>query len=39
MSSIHTFNIEATEQQAVRNGGTRTTANKRNFSLLEGMAL
>jgi oxalate decarboxylase len=39
MSSTHTFNIEATEPQAIRNGGTRTMANKRNFSLLKGMAL
>ena len=39
MSSIHTFNIETTEPQAVRNGGTRTMANKRNFSLLKGMVL
>jgi oxalate decarboxylase len=39
MTSIHTFNIEAAEPQAVRNGGTRTMANKRNFSLLKGMAL
>ena len=39
MSSIHTFNIETTEPQAVRNGGTRTMANKRNFFLLKGMAL
>jgi oxalate decarboxylase len=39
MNSIHTFNIETAEPQAVRNGGTRTMANKRNFSLLKGMAL
>jgi len=39
MSSIHTFNIETTQPQAVSNGGTRTMANKRNFSLLKGMAL
>ena len=34
MSSIHT--LEATEPQAVRNGGM---ANESNFSLLKGMAL
>jgi oxalate decarboxylase len=39
MGSIHTFNIETPQPQAVRNGGTRTMANKRNFSLLKGMAL
>jgi hypothetical protein len=39
MNSIHTFNIEATEPQAIRNGGTRTMVNKRNFSLLKDMAL
>ncbi|HYA85209.1 MAG TPA: cupin domain-containing protein [Candidatus Bathyarchaeia archaeon] len=39
MGSIHTFNIETTQPQAVRNGGTRTMANKTNFLLLKGMAL
>jgi oxalate decarboxylase len=39
MSSIHTFNLEAIEPQAVRNGGTRMMANEKNFSLLKAMAL
>jgi oxalate decarboxylase len=39
MSSIHTFNLEATKPQAVRNGGSRAMANENNFSLLKGMAL
>jgi oxalate decarboxylase len=39
MSSIHTLNLEAIEPQAIRDGGTRTMANEKNFSLLKGMAL
>ena len=39
MSSIHTFNLEAINPQAVCKGGTRAMANKNNFSLLKGMAL
>ena len=39
MSSIHTFNLETTKPQAVCKGGTRTTVDKNNFSILNGMAL
>ena len=39
MSSIHTFNLEAIQPQAVRNGGSRAMANENNFSILKGMAL
>ena len=39
MSSIHTFNLEAINPQAVCNGGTRAMANENNFSILKGMAL
>jgi oxalate decarboxylase len=39
MGSIHTFNLEAINPQAVCKGGTRTMANENNFSYLKGMAL
>ncbi|MGB7954453.1 MAG: cupin domain-containing protein, partial [Candidatus Nitrosopolaris sp.] len=39
MSSIHTFNLEAIQPQAIRNGGTRAMANQNNFAILKGMAL
>lgn len=39
MSSVHTFNLEAINPQAVCKGGTRAMANENNFSLLKGMAL
>ena len=39
MDSIHTFNLEAINPQAVCKGGTRAMANKNNFPLLKGMAL
>ena len=39
MSSIHTLNLEAIEPQVIRNGGTRTMANEKNFRLLKEMAL
>ena len=39
MSSIHTLNLEALKPQAICNGGSRTMANKNNFSILKGMAL
>ena len=39
MTSIHTFNLESIRPQAVLDGGTRTMANKDNFSILNGMAL
>lgn len=39
MDSIHTFNLEAINPQAVCNGGTRAMASKNNFPLLKGMAL
>lgn len=39
MGSIHTFNLENTNPQAVNNGGTRTMANRDNFPILKDMAL
>jgi oxalate decarboxylase len=39
MSSIHTFNLEAINPQAVCKGGTRAMVNENNFSLLKSMAL
>jgi len=39
MGSIHTFNFETINPQAVCKGGTRAMANKNNFPLLKGMAL
>lgn len=39
MDSIHTFNLEAINPQAVCKGGTRAMASKNNFPLLRGMAL
>ena len=38
-SSIHTFNLDTTEPQAVCNGGTRTIASSDNFPILQGMSL
>jgi oxalate decarboxylase len=38
-SSIHTFNLDNIKPQAVCKGGSRTTANADNFSILKGMAL
>jgi oxalate decarboxylase len=38
-SSVHTFNLEGIEPQAVCNGGTRSIANADNFSILKGMSL
>jgi oxalate decarboxylase len=39
MGSVHTFNLEAIQPQAICNGGTRTMANADNFPILKGMAL
>lgn len=38
-SSIHTFDLDATEPQAVRKGGNRTIINASNFPMLKGMAV
>ncbi len=39
MDSIHAFNLEAINPQAVCKGGIGAMANKNNFPLLKGMAL
>jgi oxalate decarboxylase len=39
MGSIHTFDLDAINPQAVCKGGTRTMVNENNFSLLKGMVL
>lgn len=38
-SSIHTFDLDATEPQAVRKGGNRTIINASNFPMLKRMAV
>ena len=37
--SIHIFDLDATEPQAVRKGGNRTIINASNFPTLKGMAV
>jgi oxalate decarboxylase len=39
MGSIYTFDLKAINPQAVCKGGTRTTVNENNFSLLKELAL
>lgn len=38
MGSIHTFNLEAIDPQAVCKGGTRILANANNFGILSSLA-
>jgi oxalate decarboxylase len=38
-SSIHAFDLDATEPQAVCKGGNRTIINASNFPMLKGMAV